>query len=44
MAKADDREKRAKRELDILYGISHAVAHQHDIPALLDEVLAVLDA
>jgi Nif-specific regulatory protein len=43
MPRSDGTEKRARRELDILYGISHAMVHQHDIPALLDEVLGVLE-
>ncbi|TFH14582.1 MAG: GAF domain-containing protein [Lentisphaerales bacterium] len=36
-------DKRAKVELDILYRISQALAHQHDIPALLNEVLDIME-
>ncbi len=31
-------------ELEILYGISHAMAHQHDVSALLNEVIDILEA
>ena len=36
-------EKRAQVELGILYRISQALAHQHDIPALLNEVLDIME-
>ena len=35
--------KRAQVELVILYRISQALAHQHDIPALLNEVLDIME-
>ena len=36
-------EKRANAELNVLYKISQAVAHQHDVSALLHEVLDILE-
>ena len=35
--------KRAKLELEILHHISNATAHQHDVPALMNEVLDILE-
>jgi Nif-specific regulatory protein len=37
------REKRAEVELAILYRISQAMLHQHDVSALLNEVLDILE-
>jgi len=36
-------ERRSQVELAILYRISQALAHQHDIPALLNEVLDIME-
>jgi len=36
-------EKRAKLELEILHRISQAMVHQHDVPALLNEVLDIME-
>jgi Nif-specific regulatory protein len=36
-------EKRTVLELDILYRISQAMAHQHEVPMLLNEVLDVME-
>ena len=38
-----DMEKRAQIELGILYRISQAITHQHDVSALLDEVLDIME-
>ncbi len=38
-----DIEKRSRLELDILYKVSRAVAHQHNVSALLNEVLDVMN-
>lgn len=45
MSKSDDNIdiSRAKLELDIFYKISQAVAHQHDVSALLNEVLDIME-
>ncbi|MFO7870137.1 MAG: sigma 54-interacting transcriptional regulator [Kiritimatiellia bacterium] len=38
-----DTGKRAGTELEILYKISQALAHRHDVPALLNEVLDIME-
>ena len=44
MARKDSTQKpRAELELEILHRISHALAQQHDIPALLNEVLDIME-
>lgn len=43
VTKAITAEKRSQLELAILYRISQALAHQHDIPALLNEVLDIME-
>jgi Nif-specific regulatory protein len=37
------RERRLELELDILYRISHAITHQRDVSALLNEVLNIME-
>ncbi len=41
--KAKSNSKRSKLELDIFYKISQAMAHQHEIPTLLNEVLDIME-
>ncbi|MFC1498082.1 sigma 54-interacting transcriptional regulator [Verrucomicrobiota bacterium] len=36
-------EKRGRIELEIIYKISQAMAHKHDIPALLNEILDIME-
>ena len=38
-----ERQKRAQLELGILYRISQAITHQHDVSALLDDVLDIME-
>ena len=39
----DKQESRSRIELDILHKISHAMMHQHDVPALLNDVLDIME-
>ena len=38
-----ERQKRTQLELEILYRISQAITHQHDVSALLDDVLDIME-
>ncbi|MCK5804406.1 MAG: sigma 54-interacting transcriptional regulator [Lentisphaeria bacterium] len=38
-----NKDNRAEREMGILYRVSHAMAHQHDVSSLLNEVLDILE-